>query len=179
MAYDILGSDILGDDDMLGADDDILGDDDMLGAMRSSRRRGWRAQLRRGAPGAPAVSEMMMPLGLGSVTFTSSTPLTATLAANPQLAFRPERLVLVTTRSSGATAIGVAVTDIKVGQRSQLVSPVDIPAEAFGPTAFGVRLALDPCTPGILVTVSLRITAAPSPSDSVTVIGALIGRSVG
>jgi hypothetical protein len=180
MAYDLLGSDILGDDDMLGADDDILGaDDDILGAARSSRRRGWRAQLRRGAPGAPAVSEMMMPLGLGGFTFTNTTPLTANLSTNPQLAFRPERLVLVVTRSSGATAIGVAVTDIKVGQRSQLVSPVDIPAEAFGPTAFGVRLALDPCTPGILVTVSLRVTAAPGTGESVTVIGALIGRSVG
>jgi hypothetical protein len=179
MAYDLLGSDILGDDDMLGADDDILGDDDVLGAARSSRRRGWRAQLRRGAPGAPAVSEMMMPLGLGSVTFTNTTPLTASLAANPQLAFRPERLVLVTTRSSGATAIGVAVSDIKVGQRSQLVAPVDLPAETFAPTSFGVRLALDPCTPGILVSVALRITAAPGAGESVTVIGSLIGRSVG
>jgi hypothetical protein len=180
MAYDLLGADndILGDDDILGADD-VLGDDDMLGAMRSSRRRGWRAQLRRGAPGAPAVSEMMMPLGLGAFTFSSSTPLTATLAANPQLAFRPERLVLVVTRSAGASSIGVAVSDIKVGQRSQLVAPVDLPAEAFAPTSFGVRLALDPCTPGILVSVSLRITAAPGPSDSVTVIGSLIGRSVG
>ena len=173
MPYDLLGADL----DVLGADD-VLGDD-VLGAMRSSRRRGWRAQLRRGAPGAPALSEMMMPLGLGAYTFTSSSPLTASLSANPQLAFRPERLILVVSKSTGAAAIGVAVSDIKVGQRSQLVSPAQIPAEAFAPTAFGVRLALDPCTPGILVTVGLAITGPLSGADTITVIGTLIGRSVG
>lgn len=183
MGYDLLGADDILGDDVLGADD-LLGDDlvgadmDVLGARRRRRAR-WRAQLSRGAPGAPAHAEMMMPLGLGAVTFTNLTPTEATLSAPPQLAFRPERLVLVVTRSAGAAAIGVALSDLKIGQRSQLVAAVDLPAEAFGPNAFGVRLALDPATPGIVISARVRVTQAPGAGESVTVIGTLIGRAVG
>jgi hypothetical protein len=176
--YDIIGmDDALGADDVLGADD-ILGDDDMLGARRSGRG-GWRARLRRGAPGAPPPSEMMMPLGLGQVVFTSSSPTTQTLTASPQLAFRAERLVLTVARSGGAAAIGVSVRDLRIGQRSQLVSAQSIPAEAFSPSAFGVRLALDPAAPGLTITLDVAVSAAPGGTDTVTVIGALIGRAIG
>jgi len=175
MSNEIIGvDDVLGADDILGQDD-VLGADDILGFRRS---RGWRAQLRRGAPGAPAISEAMMPLGLGQVVFTSSTPTVLTLTATPQLAFRPERLVLSVTKSSGAQAIGVSVRDLRVGQRSQLVSAQSIPAEAFAPAAFDVRLALDPAMPGIVITCDVAVSAAPGSGESVTVIGALIGRAV-
>lgn len=172
--YDIVGVDDVLGDDVLG--DDVLGDD-VLGARRSGRG-GWRAQLRRGAPGAPAIAEAMMPLGLGGFTFTSSTATSVVLAARPQLAFRPERLVLSVARSAGAAAIGVFLGDLKIGQRSQLVSSQELPAEAFAPSAFGVRLALDPATPGIDISATIRITAAPGGTDTLTVIGTLIGRAI-
>lgn len=174
--YDIIGADDILGDDILG--DDIIGDDDVMGARRSGRG-GWRARLRRGAPGAPPPSEMMMPLGLGQVIFTSSSPTTQTMSASPQLAFRAERLILTVARSAGAASIGVAVRDLRIGQRSQLVSAQSIPAEAFAPSAFGVRLALDPAAPGLTVTLDIAVSAAPGGTDTITVIGALIGRAIG
>ena len=119
-----------------------------------------------------------MPLGLGGFTFTSATPTSVVLAARPQLAFRPERLVISVSRSAGAAAIGVFLADLKIGQRSQLVSAQELPAEAFGPSAFGVRLALDPATPGIDISAAIRITAAPGGTDTLTVIGTVIGRAI-
>jgi hypothetical protein len=60
-----------------------------------------------------------------------------------------------------------------------LVSSQAIPAEAFAPNAFDVRLALDPSTPGIVITCDVGISAALTGTDTITVIGALIGRAIG
>lgn len=173
-AYDVLGDDMEGDDNVLGYD--VLGAQASRGGLARAR---WARQLRSGAPGAPAVSEMMLPLGLGSVTFTNTSATTQILTAAPQLAFRGERLILVVSRSTGATAEAVVIGDIKVGQRSQLVSAAGLPAEAFGPTAFGVRLAIDPCAPGIITSVSISVSAAPAAGETITVVGTILGRSAG
>ena len=175
MSFDVMGYDVLGDDDVMGADD-VLGAAPSRGGLARAR---WAQQLRAGAPGAPAISEMMLPLGLGTAVFTNTGATTITLTAAPQLAYRGERLILVVNRSSGALAEAVTITDVKVGQRSQLVSSAALPAEAFAPNAFGVRLAIDPCAPGILITVTLTVSAAPGAGETIAVSGTILGRSAG
>lgn len=182
MAYDLLGFDVLGD-----GDDDVQGTDDLLGAQVAPgglKNARWARQLRQGAPGAPAISEMMLPLGLGSATVTSTSSTSFVLTAIPQLAYRGERVILsgfavIKNNTTDAAAL-FEVTDIKVGQRSQLVSPQSIPAVAFTPTAFGVRLALDPAVPGITITVSCRyIGPALDEGDTATITGTILGRAAG
>jgi hypothetical protein len=179
MAYDVLGYDVLGD-----GDDDVSGTDDMLGAQVAPgglRNARWARQLRQGAPGAPAISEMMLPLGLGSFTVTATSATTFTLTAVPQLAYRGERLILSAFNTTGADAGSLfVINDIKVGQRSQLVSPSALPAAAFAATAFGVRLAIDPAVPGVIITVSVSyIGPALAGDDTATITGTILGRAAG
>ena len=182
--FDVVGYDVLGDD-MLG--DDMMGDD-MLGAAKSGRgglaRARWAQQLRAGAPGAPAIAEMMLPLGFGSFTFVAGGPTAITLTATPQLAFRGERLIISSTATNtpgGADANSLfTVDDLKVGQRSQLVSASALPASAFSAVAFGVRLAVDPCAPGILISLKISyIGPALAGTDTATVTAVVLGRSAG
>lgn len=188
MGYDVLGDDLEGYD-VLG-DMDVMGDD-VEGARRSGRSRlqkaPWAQQLRAGAPGAPAISEMLLPLGLGSVTFVQGGPTTATLTASPQLAYRGERIVLSAVSGGGIQFIGIdgalsalSVSEYKVGQRSQLVSAGALPASAFGSFAFGVRTASDPCAPGIIITLGITyIGPALQAGETVTVSGVIFGRAAG
>lgn len=179
MAYDLLGYDVLGDD--LEGDDDVLGAEVAPGGLRNAR---WAKQLRKGAPGAPAISEMMLPLGLGAATFTFGGSTTATLTAIPQLAYRGERIILSAFATIKDNTVDAAalfeVVDIKVGQRSQLVSPQSIPASAFTPTAFGVRLAVDPAVPGIVISVTVRyIGPALAEDEQAVITGTILGRAAG
>jgi hypothetical protein len=179
--FDVVGYDVLGDDD-------VMGNDDVLGAAPAGRgglaRARWAQQLRAGAPGAPAIAEMMLPLGFGSFTFTAGGPTSITLTATPQLAFRGERLIISSTATSLTQGVDAnalfTVDDLKVGQRSQLVSASALPASAFSAIAFGVRLAVDPCAPGILISLKISyIGAALTGTDTATVTAVVLGRSAG
>lgn len=184
--YDVLGYDVLGDD--VEGDGELLGGGPfaVTGAARGGLRNArWAQQLRQGAPGAPAISEMLLPLGLATYTFVANGATSAVLTAQPQLAFRGERVVLSGISSTGAlvgaTALdAITVGDIKVGQRSQLVSAQPLPGSAFSAIAFGVRTALDPCAPGILISVSVSyIGPALKDDETFTVSGVIFGRSAG
>jgi len=184
MAYDVLGYDVLGDD--VEGEDVLGGPFDVVGAARSGglRNARWAQQLRKGAPGAPAISEMMLPLGLGTFTFTAGGATTAILTAQPQLAFRGERIVLSAIAGGNLNITqgldALTVGDIKVGQRSQLVSASALPGAAFSAVAFGVRTALDPCAPGIVITVSVSyIGPTLGEGETLTVSGVIFGRSAG
>lgn len=189
MGYDVLGDDLEGYD-LLGEGLDVMGDDVEGYRAPSPRSRlqkaMWAQQLRAGAPGAPAISEMLLPLGLGSVTFVAGGPTIGTLTASPQLAYRGERIVISAVAQNiqfsgidGALA-ALAVSEYKVGQRSQLVSAGALPASAFGSFAFGVRTASDPCAPGIIITLGLTyIGPALQPGESVTASGVIFGRAAG
>ncbi len=81
----------------------------------------------------------------------------ATLRQQPQIIFRPERLVIVS-----AIASFFNVEDIKVGKNSQTVASGAIPASSFAETAFGVRMKLDTAqiSQDIILSVT-NIDAAP------------------
>jgi hypothetical protein len=127
---------------------------------------------------------MLLPLGLSQVTFIAGGPTSAVLIAQPQLAFRGERVVLSGIGQGalvGPTALdALSVGDIKIGQRSQLVSAQPLPGSAFSAVAFGVRTALDPCAPGILISVAVNyIGPTLTDADTFIVSGVIFGRSAG
>ena len=161
------GDDILGDlldgDDSLGAfvgDGSDGADDAAIGAAVRKKRTNARKQAmardlmrRRVASGALLrsvaprnVREYALGLGSTSVAGTSS----ANINVQPQVIFRPERLVVPSN-----LAVDFLITDIKVGKNSQLVSTGALPAVMFTEQAFGVRLKMDTAQISMFVTVSV------------------------
>lgn len=64
---------------------------------------------------------------------------TATITSRPQsFAFKPERLFIPATIGPD-----FVITDIKVGNVSQLVQSGSLPAEAFSQTSFGIEMDFD------------------------------------
>lgn len=125
-------------------------------------------------PTRPLPDEAMFPMGLGSATLNAATP-TVTLTAQPQRAFRGERLVLAVQRSAGAAGVAVLLSDFTIGDYKQLVGGGSLPADVFASDAFGVRLMLDASIPGVLYSITLSATVAGA--DSIIVSGAVIGRA--
>ena len=76
------------------------------------------------------------PLGFGPVPFPAGTE--ASVISRPQVVFRGERLIIPSN-----VAPFFSVIDIKVGNRSQLVNSVALPAQMFIETAVGIRLSMD------------------------------------
>jgi hypothetical protein len=175
-------------DEILGDDDDDDDDDAIMGRRRRrGRRRGRRARGRRTVrralvpktPGVPTPGPRNWPLGFGLFTFVNAGVTTNLFTAAPQRPFKGVRLVVVVSRSAGATAELVSITSLNVGQTNQLVGALALPAEAFGPGAFQVDLALDPATPGIDITIGVSISAAPGVAETVSVNPVIIGLAIG
>ena len=172
-------TEIMGDgsdgDDILGdlLDGEFVGDgsdgsqawgesgDDILGAVvRKKRQRNARKQAmardlmaRRVASGAllrsvPPRNAREYALGLGSTSVAGTS--SANINVQPQVIFRPERLVVPSN-----LAVDFLITDIKVGKNSQLVSTGALPAVMFTEQAFGVRLKMDTAQISMFVTVSV------------------------
>ena len=87
-------------------------------------------------------------LGLGSTSVAGNS--SANINVQPQVIFRPERLVVPSN-----LAMDFLITDIKVGKNSQLVSTGALPAVMFTENAFGVRLKMDTAQISMFVTVSV------------------------
>ena len=176
---DILGALLDGDDssgfeysEIMGGDgEDILGEligdssdgEDIIGAAlqargrkRNNAKRQALAQAiarRRVQDGAilrsvPPRNAREYALGLGSTSVTGNS--SANINVQPQVIFRPERLVVPSN-----IAVDFLITDIKVGKNSQLVSTGALPAVMFTENAFGVRLRMDTAQISMFVTVSV------------------------
>ena len=174
---DVLGDLLAGDDssgyeytEIMGSDGDdsgaFVGDgsdgsdgDDTLGAAvrrRRNRKQNAMAQaLMRRRVQNGAILRSVAPrnareyaLGLGSTSVTGNS--SANINVQPQVIFRPERLVVPSN-----IAVDFLITDIKVGKNSQLVSTGALPAVMFTEQAFGVRLKMDTAQISMFVTVSV------------------------
>ena len=160
-------TEILGDDDALGSVS--WGDDDALGAFVGAEaalatRRAARIAARKRAAaemlmrkrvaagsllrGVPPRNSREYALGLGSTSVAGNS--SANINVQPQVIFRPERLVVPSN-----LAVDFLITDIKVGKNSQLVSTGALPAVMFTEVAFGVRLKMDTCQISMFVTISV------------------------
>lgn len=186
---EILGELLEGDDqsgleDILGAFiGDDLGDDsgdDAMGAVARRRKNQGadkRAMLRdllRRRVDAGTLVRSVQPrssreyaLGLGLTTVQGNS--SANINVQPQVVFRPERLVVPSN-----VAVDFLITDIKVGKNSQLVSTGALPALMFTESAFGVRLKMDTAQISMFVTISVTNTNANPKSFA----GGLVGPAV-
>jgi hypothetical protein len=159
-------TEILGD--LLDGDDEsgeFVGDDsgdDILGAVLAARAKKGNAKkqamardlLRRRVASGSLLrsvsprSSREYALGLGSTSVAGNS--SANINVQPQVIFRPERLVVPSN-----IAVDFLITDIKVGKNSQLVSTGALPAVMFTENAFGVRLKMDTAQISMFVTISV------------------------
>ncbi len=128
-------------------------------------------------PTRPQPDEAMFPMGLGFATLTSANAGVGVLTAQPQRAFRGERLVLSIFRSAGAAGIPVVIANFQIGDYKQLVGGSSLPVEVFAGDAFGVRLMLDASIPGVLYALNINTLANIPVGESIIVSGAVIGRA--
>ena len=136
--------------------DDSNGDDSSMGASkRHARANATKQALMRKRVSAGAMLRTLPPrsarefvIGLGSTALPGLS--SANIAVQPQVIFRPERIVIPSN-----LAADFLITDIKVGKNSQLVSPGAIPAVVFVENAFGVRLKMDTAQIAQFITISV------------------------
>jgi len=157
---EILGELLDGDDD--AGKEAFVGDDsgdDVLGALLAKKQNGnkkamMRDLLRRRVQAGTLMrsvsprSSREYALGLGSTVVGGNS--SANINVQPQVIFRPERLVVPSN-----IAMDFLITDIKVGKNSQLVSTGALPAVMFTENAFGVRLKMDTAQISMFVTISV------------------------
>jgi hypothetical protein len=155
---DLLDGDMDGDDAGAFVGDDS--GDDILGAILAKKKGNARKQamardLLRRRVQAGALLRSVSPrssreyaLGLGSTSVAGNS--SANINVQPQVIFRPERLVVPSN-----IAVDFLITDIKVGKNSQLVSTGALPAVMFTENAFGVRLKMDTAQISMFVTISV------------------------
>lgn len=173
----------LGDIEDYVGDDDVmeLGDDE-LGALRG--RRGHHAHRhvkhRRtaiaaatlrdvgGMTGLPQRQAVIEPLGFTVVTFTAASGTTLQATATPQKPMKGSRLLIAEVRAATATGL-VSLTSLKIGQREVLLSAQGVPIAGFANNAVGVALQLVEAHPGIIITATYVISAAPVMAETVTV----------
>ena len=156
-------TEILGD--LLDGDDEsgeFVGDDsgdDILGAVlakkKNAKKQAMARDLLRRRVQAGSLLRSVSPrssreyaLGLGSTSVGGQA--SANINVQPQVIFRPERLVVPSN-----IAVDFLITDIKVGKNSQLVSTGALPAVMFTENAFGVRLKMDTAQISMFVTISV------------------------
>jgi hypothetical protein len=155
------GDDILGEllGELEGDDSGAFVGDDMIGAAKASKRNAQKRAMardllrRRVNSGAllrsvPPRNAREYALGLGSTSVAGNS--SANINVQPQVIFRPERLVVPSN-----IAPDFLITDIKVGKNSQLVSTGALPAVMFTESAFGVRLKMDTAQISMFVTISV------------------------
>jgi hypothetical protein len=160
-------ADIAGDDDSSG-DEMVLGDNDLgamsdemvLGAALAAKSPAARKmlinamrqrKLKQAALVTPraAVEANLQPLGFEFLGVLAAQQVTVN--TQPQTLFKPMRLVIPATIAPTFT-----LSDIKVGNVSQLPSSAPIPCESFVQGGFGVGLSLKTVNPAI--NLSLVVT---------------------
>jgi len=171
---------------VVGYDDD--GTPLVVGRAAKHARRGHNMQVHRPAwrdkqlaPGVIAPDEGMLPLPLngsgGSNTFTASAP-TITFQGQLQKPFRGERLLVSTVRT-GTSAVGRLISQLFVGTDLQQLDVPGFDAEQVGtPNAFGVRLTMKPCQPGVFIRLVTTLNSALAGTDTIIVTCTVLGRVV-
>lgn len=125
-------------------------------------------------PGVPTPGRRVRTMGLTSATFNASSGLRLQLQRQCQKPFSPTRLFLEVART-GTSATGLVTVDsIKIGSDEQLISG-GVPASMFFGAVFDVDIEFDEAAAGLLITIDLIISAAPTTTDTVVVAGGIHG----
>ena len=161
-ASEIVGDEYLGDEEM---GEEMVGEE-MVGARRGGRHGGRRGNQHVAHHEATRARDLV--LGFDSVAMVASLA-TQNVTSQPQLMFRPDRLVIPAT-----IAPSFLITDLKVGKNSQFLNNGNVPAECFTQAAFGVRLKMD--TAQISNNISIGVTNISA--GALRFVAALIGPSM-
>jgi hypothetical protein len=158
--YEIVGYD---DVDIIGEDDDY---DDEVGRRRRRRRRRRRGRrpLVRKTPYS-RVKRQLLPFGDTGVLAAGNS---IDLLGNPQVPFKPERLVIQETTSTN----GAVVSDIKVGKNSQFISAGTFPASLFQGNSNEGLFQFDTARPGIDIVITILNA---HPADDLTCFVGMVG----
>jgi hypothetical protein len=117
-------------------------------------------------------------VGLGFATWTGTDGADKQLTIEPQESFRGERLVIEVLATSGAAGL-VVVRQLQVGvQPQQPDTSQPAPASMFAAQVTYSHLDLQIAKPGINITVTLGVTAAPGAGETVTASAGLYGEWV-
>lgn len=145
-----------------------------LGTLEVGRPRKHRGHHHKAA----SLWKRLQPLGLGFVTFSTSSGTALALTAQPQKLFKPKRLILDIARNGTTSTGAIVVTAINIGADNMLVTSGQvspIPAAVFQNTGVDLNMQFSICTPGITVQVGLLCSTAPSSTDTIVVSGAMTG----
>jgi hypothetical protein len=114
-------------------------------------------------------------VGVGFATWAGTDGADKELQIEPQEAFRGERMVIDVLASSGAASI-VVVRLLQVGvQPQQPDTSQPAPASMFAADVTYSHLDLQIARPGIKLTLTLGVTAAPGAGESVTAAAGFYG----
>lgn len=114
-------------------------------------------------------------VGVGFATWTGTDASDKELQIEPQEAFRGERMVIDVLSSSGAAGI-VVVRLLQVGvQPQQPDTSQPAPASMFAADVTYSHLDLQIARPGIKLTLTLAVTAAPGAGQSITAAAGFYG----
>lgn len=188
--YDIIG-DLLDDDDddefegAIGADDDdddVLeelisgaGNTDIIGKKAATKRikLALYKKLMRKRAGAVVKrglsSRRRNPLGF--VPTSVGAGVTSQIPSSPQNLFRPERLVI-----PSDVAFDFGVSDIKVGNVSQLVQSAEVPAAIFSEVSIDTDVYFDTAEIGNQVSVNVRNKSAGAIEFTAALLGTIAKR---
>lgn len=188
-----MGFEVVGEDgEVYYVEGDVMGD--VMGAAPRGRRLArpgprhaavpvnrpqWRdTQV---APGVIAPDQGVVPLplsGANGVNTFSTTVTQITFTGQVQKPFRPERL-LVTVARTGTSAVGRLLGQIFVGVNLQAADVTSFDLEQYGaPTAFGVRLTMQPLQPGVLVKIPTVLSSALAGTDTIFCSVSIAGRII-
>ncbi len=158
MPYDIIGAnEFVGDDFVSGDDnvDQILGALDIIGAARrgghapARQARGGNSNMQAALAAKKAKAGLLVQeqqpgatrrlvLGMSSTGAVAAGAVVSITARPQNLAFKPQRIVIPST-----IAPDFLITDIKVGNVSQVVQSSTLPAEAFTQQLFDGMMEMD------------------------------------
>jgi len=111
------------------------------------------------------VRRQMLPFG---DTGTLAAGNSIDLLGNPQVPFKPERLIIQRTSVSGS----VIVSDIKVGKNSQFISAGQFPGSLFQGDSNEGLFQFDTARPGIDIVISIL---NGHPTDDLTAYAGMVG----
>lgn len=186
MSYELVGSDdfggigsdldlldalaISGDgsSEIIGQDVDYLisGDNQNTQARRQAMAR--RIQSRNAAAVVNRGLDRRRRYPLGFIPTSIPAATTTAVPSAPQNLYRPERLVI-----PSDIAFDLGVRDIKIGNQSQLVQSVEVPAALFSEVSINTGVTFDTAEVGNQVSVDMRNKSAAAVEFSAGLVGTI------
>lgn len=143
------------------------------------KKPGWRNGVIANGVNTPDEGLVTLPMSgnTGTNTFTASTQ-RITFQGALQKPFRAERLLVSVVRT-GTSAVGRLLGQLFVGTDIQQADIDTVDLEQLGNSqAFGVRLAMAPAAPGVLIRIPTVLSSALTSTDTIFASVQLLGRII-